>query len=134
MNLGMVKGMFGGLGAQPAQTPGAVNEADMKRAAERMGEGVAFVSATPLKAEDGFEGSKAIFAFTDITKLRVDQDPNLSGSTTGGFSTPPKNSNPVTFAFAKGTDGASTLTVSLTTPRPAPPPAGPTWTTRRCST
>ena len=130
MNLGMVKGMFGGLGAQPAQTPGAVNEADMKRAAERMGEGVTFVSATPLKAEDGFEGSKSIFAFTDITTLRVDQDPNLSGSTTGGFSTPPKNSNPVTFAFAKGTDGASTLTVSLNdTPKdkaaPTAAPGGP---------
>ncbi len=120
MNVGMVKGMFGGLGAQPAETPGGVNEADLKRAAERMGEGVTFVSATPLKADDGFEGSKAIFAFTDITKLRVDQDPNISGSTTGGFSTPPKNSNPVTFAFARGTDGASTLTVTLAdTPKDA---------------
>lgn len=117
VNLGMMKGMFSGLGGgQAQQTPGTVNEADLKRAAERMGEGVTFVSATPMKADDGFEGSKAIFAFTDISKLRIDQDPNLSGSTTGGISTPPKNSNPVTFAMAKGTDGASTLTVTLNDP------------------
>jgi hypothetical protein len=130
MNLGMVKGMFGGLGTQPAQAPGAVNEADMQRAAQRMGEGVTFVSATPIKADDGFEGSKAVFAFTDISKLRVDQDPNLSGSTTGGISTPPKNSNPVTFAFSKGADGAATLTVTLNDPpktggTPNATPGGP---------
>lgn len=113
VNLALMKGMFSGMGGQPAQTPGALNEADMKRSAERMGEGVTFVSATPVKSEDGFEGSTAIFAFTDITKLRVDQDPNLSGGATGGVSTPPKDSNPVTFAFVKGGDGTSTLTVSL---------------------
>lgn len=113
VNLGVVKGMFSGMGGQTSQSPGTVNEADLRRAAERMGEGVTFVSATPIKADDGFEGSKAIFAFTDVSKLRVDQDPNLSGSTTGGISTPPKNENPVTFAMAKGSDGSSTLTVTL---------------------
>ena len=114
VNMGFVKGMFNGLGGgQATQTPGTVNEADLQRSAQRMGEGVTFVSATPMKTDDGFEGSKATFAFTDVTKLRVDQDPNLSGSTTGGFSTPPKNENPVTFGFTKGTDGVSTLTVTL---------------------
>lgn len=115
MNTSFMKGMLGGFGgAQQTGAPsGAPSEADMKRAATRMGEGVTFVSATPMKDPDGYEGSKAIFSFTDVTKLRVDQDPNLSGSTTGGISTPPKNGNPVTFGFAKGTDGASTLTVTL---------------------
>ena len=113
VNLGLMKGMFNGLGGPPTETPGTVNEADLQRAAQRMGEGVTLVSATPMKADDGFEGSKAIFAFTDITKLRVDQDPNLSGSTTGGISTPPKNENPVTFGFTKGAGGESTLTVTL---------------------
>ena len=115
VNLAFMKGMFNGLGGggQATQTPGAINEAELKKTAERMGEGVTFVSATPVKADDGFEGSTAIFAFKDITKIRVDQDPNLSGSATGGLSTPPKTSNPVTFAFAKGSDGSSTLTVTL---------------------
>jgi len=111
VNLGLMKGMLNGMGGQSTQTPGTMSEADMKRAAARMGEGVTFVSATPVKADDGFEGATAIFAFTDVTKLRVDQDPNLSGSATGGLSTPPKSANPVTFGFAKA-DGVSTLTVT----------------------
>ena len=80
MNVGMVKGMFGGLGAQPAETPGAVNEADMQRAAQRMGEGVTFVSATPLKAEDGFEGSKAVNA-AQTTSSDVVRAPMLREAT-----------------------------------------------------
>lgn len=112
VNLGLMKGMLGGLGGQSTPAPGALNDADLKRTAARMGEGVTYVSAEPVKSPDGFEGSKAIYAFTDVTKLRVDQDPNLSGSTTGGISTPPKDSNPVTFAFDKA-GGVNTLTVSL---------------------
>lgn len=112
VNLALMKGMLGGMG--PAQPAGgaAPSEADMKRTATRMGEGVTFVSAQPVK-DEGFEGTKALYAFTDITKLRVDQDPNLNGAATGGISTPPKNDNPVTFQFVKGSDGVSTLTVSL---------------------
>lgn len=113
VNLSLMKGMFGGLGGPPTEVPGKMNEAEMARTASRMGEGVRFVSATPVKTADGFEGSTAIFAFTDITKVRVDQDPNLTGSTTGGISTPPKEASPVTFGFVKGGDGSSTLTVSL---------------------
>ncbi len=128
VNLGLMKGMLGGMAGPQGQTPGVLNEADLKRTAARMGEGVTFVSAEPLKGDDGFEGTKALYAFTDVTKLRVDQDPNLSGSSTGGVSTPPKDSNPVTFEFAKA-GGVATLTVSLkdkpkaagggTTPAPA---------------
>jgi hypothetical protein len=113
VNLAYMKGMFGGLGGNTSTPgPGAATEADMKRAAARMGEGVTFVSAVPLKEADGFEGSKATFAFTDIRKVRVDQDPNLAGSSTGGFSTPPKEGSPVTFDFAQA-GGTSTLTVTL---------------------
>lgn len=120
VNLGLMKGMLGGLGGQSTPAPGALNEADLTRTAARMGEGVTYVSAEPLKSPDGFEGTKALYAFTDVTKLRVDQDPNLSGSTTGGISTPPKNSTPVTFGFATA-GGVNTLTVSL---KDEPKPAG----------
>ena len=66
-----------------------------------MGEGVTYVSSEPLKDADGFEGAKALYSFTDINKLRVDQDPNLSGST-GGVSAARKEDNPVTFAMTRG--------------------------------
>ena len=59
------------------ELPGVLNEAEFKRTAERMG--VQPVSLTPLK-EGGFEGAKAIFAFDDISKIRVDQDPQMSGT------------------------------------------------------
>ncbi len=124
VNLGLMKGMLGGLGGAQPTPAGAPSDDDLKRSAARLGEGVTFVSAQPLKSDDGFEGTKALYAFTDITKLRVDQDPNLSGSATGGISTPPKDGNPVTFEFATGGDGVSTLTVSLKDkPKPAGSPA-----------
>ena len=34
------------------------------------------LSLTPLK-QGAFEGAKAVFAFDDITKVRIDQDPQL---------------------------------------------------------
>lgn len=113
MNTAALKGMLGGLGAPggPGQSPGAVSEDELRKTAARLGEGVTYVSSEPVKAADGFEGAKALYAFTDISKVRVDQDPNLSGSTSG-VTTAPKTENPVTFAMAKS-GGLSTLTVTF---------------------
>lgn len=110
VNLQAVKGMLGGLGAaaQGKETGGVLNEADFKRSAERMG--VRPVSLTPMK-EGGFEGAKALYAFDDISKVRLDQDPQLSGSTSGSFSSAPTSRNPIRFALAR--QGA-TSTLSIT--------------------
>jgi len=104
-NLQAIKGMMAGVGGgQVKETPGVMTEADFKRTAERMG--VTAVSLTPLK-EGNFEGSKAIFAFDDITKVRVDQDPNMAGST--GAST---SKSPIRFGLTR--QGASSiLTITL---------------------
>lgn len=129
MNAGFMKGMLGGFGAPQGQAPAqgmALPSADeMKQAASQMGEGVTFVSSTPVKDPDGFEGSTSIFAFTDIRKIRVDQDPNLRASSTGGLSTPPKSDSPVTFDFTRAGE-ASTLTITMRDkPKSgATPPAG----------
>ena len=82
VNLQTIKGMMAGMGGGQMKESGRarMNEAEFKRTAERMG--VKPVSLTPLK-EGAFEGSKAIFAFDDITKVRVDQDPNMSGRRLG---------------------------------------------------
>jgi hypothetical protein len=103
VNLQTAKGMMasmGGSGQVKDTGPGVMNEADFKRMAERMG--VKPVSLTPLK-EGAFEGSKAVFAFDDITKVRVDQDPNLSGAS-GAAAT---SKSPIKFGFAK--QGASSV-------------------------
>ena len=65
-----------------SQTNGPMmNKADLERTAERMGKGVRLVSAEPIKGDNGFEGTKAIFAFDDINQIQVSQDPNMSGGT-----------------------------------------------------
>jgi hypothetical protein len=87
MNLQAFKPMMQGLEKQGAPAGPVVNEADLKRAAERMG-GVTYVSGEPVKGPNGFEGVKALYSFADINAVRVDQDPHMTGSTTG-FSTSP---------------------------------------------
>jgi hypothetical protein len=129
MNAAALKGMLGGLGGAQQPAGGGINEDEMRKSAARLGEGVTYVSAEPIKGDDGFEGAKALYAFTDISKVRVDQDPNLTGSTTGGVATAPKEDNPVTFAMTR-TGGVSNLTVTFND-KPArdkaatPAPGGP---------
>jgi hypothetical protein len=110
VNLQTFKGLMGAMGGQAKDVgSGVLNDADFKRAAERMG--VTPVSLTPLK-EGAFEGAKAIFAFEDITKVRVDQDPNLSGSTRGAVGGPSSSSSPIRFGLTRQ-GGASTLTIAF---------------------
>jgi hypothetical protein len=124
VNTGAMKAMMPGM---PGQTQGGqVNEADLKRMAERMGKGVRLVSAEPAKSGT-FEGSKAVFAFDDINQVQVSQDPNLSGSTDGVFGSAPQSpENPVKFTLVKN-GGTSTLTVQIVDkPVPADKPGAQT--------
>ena len=130
MNAAALKGMLGGLGGAQQSSSGGINEDELRKAAAKLGEGVTYVSSEPLKADDGFEGSKALYAFTDISKVRVSQDPNLTGASTGGVATAPKDDSPVTFAMTR-TGGVSNLTVTFND-KPArdkaasqTPPGGP---------
>lgn len=111
VNTAALKGLMAGMGGAAGKQPGSVllNEADFKRAAERMG--VRPLSLTPVK-EGSFEGHKALYAFDDISKVRVDQDPQMSGATSGRFSSAPTNSNPIRFSLTRQGD-RSTLTISV---------------------
>lgn len=124
VNVGAMKAMMPGM-QQPGQPAGnPVNEADLKRAAERMGKGVRLVSAEPAKSGT-FEGSKAIFAFDDINQVQISQDPNMSGTSDGVFNAPPQApENPVTFKLVKNA-ASSTLTVQFKD-KPMPPNASDT--------
>lgn len=102
---GLLAGMGGGAQMKEGASPSVFNEADFKRTAERMG--VKPVSLTPMK-ENGFEGAKAVFAFDDITKVRVDQDPQMGSMAS---SSTPKES-PIHFAFARQ-GNTSVLTVTF---------------------
>jgi hypothetical protein len=65
------------------------------------------VSLTPMK-EGGFEGAKAIFAFDDISKIRVNQDPQLAGPAAAAAG----SDNPIRFALTRQ-GGTSVLTISV---------------------
>jgi hypothetical protein len=110
MNMAAIKGMMPGADKQMGGA--VVNKADLERTAARMGKGVRLVSAEPFKGANGFEGSKAIFAFDDINQIQVSQGPSMSGSTDGRMSSEPTSDDPVKFKFAR-TGGTSTLTIAF---------------------
>jgi hypothetical protein len=53
---------------------GPFDPEELKKEAARMGEGVTFVSATPVREKEKV-GVKAVFAFKDVNKLKVNQKP-----------------------------------------------------------
>jgi hypothetical protein len=112
VNLQALKGVMASMGA-PGQMkesmPGMLNEAEFKRTAERIG--ARPVSVTPLK-EGGFEGAKAVFAFDDITKVRVDQDPGMGGAAAAKLESAGATKNPIRFGFTKQ-GGSSVLTINF---------------------
>jgi len=110
MNTAALKGMMPGADKQMG-APG-VNRADLERTAARMGKGVRLVSAEPVKSANGFEGSKAIFAFDDINQIQVSQGPSMSGSTDGRVDAEPTTQDPVRFTLTQS-GGTSKLTIAF---------------------
>jgi len=61
--------------ADPPGPPDLFSEAEARAAVASMGDGVRFKSVEPME-KTGFVGSKAVYEFTDITKLRLDAKPD----------------------------------------------------------
>ena len=110
MNTAALKAMMPG--AEKQMGGGVVNKADLERTAARMGKGVRLVSAEPAKGANGFEGSKAIFAFDDINQIQVSQGPSMSGSTDGRVDAEPTPQDPVRFTLTQS-GGTSKLTIAF---------------------
>jgi hypothetical protein len=108
VNMAALKAMMPGANGQ-ATNP--INEADLKKTAERMGKGVRLVSTEPMKA-GGFEGLKATFAFDDINLVQVNQDPDLSGGVGNAMPDRKSGDEPVTFKLTKQ-GGNSVLTIAF---------------------
>lgn len=118
-----MKQMTAGLGAlggdKPADGGAApafnlMDEKKLKEGAGKMGEGVTFISAKPVTTPAG-EGFTALYAFTDINKLKINQDLGDSMPTSGGtgISAAPRaaKGEPVTFVFTKGAPAGLTIHV-----------------------
>lgn len=88
--------------------PDLYDEAKLKAAASKMGEGVTFVSAERIDGEQG-KGFKATYAFTDISKLKLDQNPGEALPDSGGPKPPGNKMEPIVFQFDKGSPAQLTL-------------------------
>lgn len=94
-------------------TPMALDAKDIEQAkaeAAKMGEGVTFVTAEPIDTKEA-KGIRAVYAFKDVTKLKVSQKP----SSPGGPPAPAGNDadDTMKFGFTKAANGNAVLTVSM---------------------
>ena len=83
------------------------NESDARARATKMGEGVRFVSSRKITAE-GMEGQEATYAFSDISKLKLNEKPEAP-STTGPLPSSSGSAKETTFRFSKLPNGHSQL-------------------------
>jgi hypothetical protein len=104
---------FGGDKAANNKIPDMFDEAKLKAAAAKMGDGVTFVSAKKIDNEQG-QGFTAVYAFTDINKLKLDQNPGDALPENDNMKASGSKKEPITFRFTKG----SPAELSLTMPAP----------------
>jgi hypothetical protein len=86
-----------------------VDEEQLADKASSMGEDVRLVSAEPVKTDRG-AGYKAIYSFSDINKVRINQNPgeNVTAPSMGGEEEPPVEEW-LRFRFSRG--GTATLEI-----------------------
>lgn len=111
-----MKGMGSG-GDSAAVEASLVDEKSLKAQAAGMGSGVAYQSAVKVSTDKG-NGYKATYAFKDVTKLKINQNPtndiNLPSMGASGGSSSNTPQEFITFGFAKGSPAV--LTVVLPKP------------------
>lgn len=110
----MMEGMaaqFGDDDADKEKSDDLLNIDEYKEKVANYGEGVTFVSAEKIKREDGMEGVKAVYAFSDINKLRVSTEPDnpMGNSMESEETGDEENKEPITFAFKKGRNPVLTI-------------------------
>ena len=102
---------FGGEEESEEQDP--INEQELMDKAASMGEGVRYVSAEPVKTDRG-SGYRAIYSFSDINDVRINQNPgeNVSPPPMGG-----EEEAPVEEWLRFNFSGGRTATLEIIYPR-----------------
>ena len=114
-NMEMMKSMKGdGAKVEVGDKPMTLEAKDVEQAkaeAAKMGEGVTFVKAEPIDTKDA-KGMRSVYAFKDVTKLKVSQKPSSPGGppAAGGDAAVDDS---MKFGFTKAASGNSVLTVSM---------------------
>jgi hypothetical protein len=109
------------LGGGNADSADLTSETQARALAASIGPGVTYVSSTPIALEN-FHGRDTVYAFADVTRLRVSEQPALPGglklpAAAGG------DSQPISFTLDHTPDGHSVLRVIV--PRPTIFETGP---------
>lgn len=103
--------MMKGMRAEGSEAAGEMelfSEKEMREAAAKYGDGVTFVSSTPIKTAERV-GRVASYRFSDITKLHIDQKPAAPGPAAQVATSGP--SEDVLFKFGRQPSGTSVLTI-----------------------
>lgn len=114
MVLGQMKAMMSQMekemGGNKAGQQEMFKEEEAKQKAAKMGEGVTFVSFKKLETDRG-EGFVAVYAFKDITKVKVDQNPSDAMPSNMPSDGQQKTKEEIAFEFKKGK--VSLLTIKM---------------------
>lgn len=111
----MAMGQAAGAGSKPTEP---FSEQDARNAVTRLGDGVTYVSSQRLKTADG-EGLKALYAFTDVRKLRLNERPTPPGGGAMPGMTPPGRSPAEDLTFRFSGPPASNPVVTVVFPSPS---------------
>ena len=106
---------FAILGGNSASTIDPTSEAQARSLAASIGPGVTYVSSMPVKTAKG-QGRDTIYAFTDITQLRISEQPKVPGGLSLRSSGVSTDGEPITFALTRQPDGNVQLKILV--PRP----------------
>jgi hypothetical protein len=106
---------FAALGGRGGQTVDPLSEQQARDMTASIGPGVTYVSSTPINSPFG-QGREAIYAFTDVSQLRISTQPAAPGGLavrTQGFST---NGETITFSLTHETAGNAVLHIHVPEP------------------
>jgi hypothetical protein len=117
--MGMMS-MMGGEGEAKGASPAEMfSETKLKAEAAKLGEGVTFVSSTPLTRGD-MQGVTAIYSFTDFNALRITASPPDMGNESGTVKTSGSGNDIDMVLTRKGSSSLITLDMFADKDKPAP--------------
>ncbi len=90
------------MGGEQGEQPSLYKREELEQRAASMGPGVSLVSVEPL-VDGQREGYKAVYAFADINKVTINQNPSDKAPSGPGMDEDAEKKNePVTFSFKRG--------------------------------
>ncbi len=88
-----------------------MNVEDLKSHAPEMGEGVKFISSKEIK-EDGKEGYTVVYSFTDLSKLKINENPDNKMGISGNDLDKKEKKDYMTFNFKPGSPAEVLVNIS----------------------